>query len=320
MRALPDGFLGGYSPRLLELRLEGILFPALPKLLSSTSDLVKLHLTCIPISGCISPEVMANCLSMLPKLKSLTITFKRLIHFPDQRRPSPLPRAVLPTLTTFSFKGNSEYLEDFVFRIDAPLLVSLRLRFFDQPMIDIRQLSQFIRHTEIFGSVIQARLYFGRDPYIRFRPTNNEMMGSKHRTWLSCRIACNSTDEPLLSMAQICNQLSPILFNLKSLSIFVGSKERWSQDGTDPAEWLGLFRTFTAVETLYVSKELGPHVAPALEDLSRDPAMAVLLKLRCLQFGSSRKSTSVNQFITARGLSEFGHPITVEYDKKSPRF
>ncbi|KAI0291186.1 hypothetical protein B0F90DRAFT_405697 [Multifurca ochricompacta] len=39
IRALPDGFLGGYSPRLLELCLEGIQFPALTKLLSSTSTL-----------------------------------------------------------------------------------------------------------------------------------------------------------------------------------------------------------------------------------------------------------------------------------------
>ncbi|KAI0295428.1 hypothetical protein B0F90DRAFT_1148328 [Multifurca ochricompacta] len=142
-------------------------------------------------------------------------------------------------------------------------------------------------------------------------------MGSKHRVWLSCSIVCDSTNQPLSSMAHICDQLSPILFNLKALSIFASSKERWFQDGTDPAEWIGLFQTFTAVETLYVSKKLAPYVPPALEDLSRDPAaMAMLPELRWLQFGSSRESTSVNQFVTARELSEFGHHITVEYDKK----
>ncbi|KAI0298778.1 hypothetical protein B0F90DRAFT_1918248 [Multifurca ochricompacta] len=265
---------------------------------------------------------MANCLSMLPKLKSLSIMFKSLIAFPDQsrQRPSPLPRAVLPTLTRISFQGDSEYLEELVFRIDAPLLVSLSLRFYDQPIIDIRQLSQFISRTENFGSLIRALLDFGRNPCIFFRPTNNEMMGSNHRVWLSCSIVCDPTDEPLSSMAQICNQLSLILFNLKSLSICASSIERWFQYGTDPVEWHGFFRPFTAVETLYVSKTLAPHVAPALEDLSRDPAMAVLLKLRWLQFGSSRESTCVNRFVTAREPSEFGHHITVEYDKKLPQF
>ncbi|KAI0291188.1 hypothetical protein B0F90DRAFT_1929002, partial [Multifurca ochricompacta] len=161
MRVLPDGFLGGYSPRLLDLRLDGILFPALPKFLSSTSNLVRLHLIGIPISGCISPEVMANCLSMLPKLKWLSIMFKSLIPFPDQSRqcPPPLQRAVLPTLTTFSFKGNSEYLEDLVSRIDAPLLISLHLGFFDQPSLTFHNFPFHQSHRK-FRIAYSSRLEF----------------------------------------------------------------------------------------------------------------------------------------------------------------
>jgi hypothetical protein len=41
-QALPDGFLGGSAPRLQSLRLSSIPFPALPKLLLSANDLVRL--------------------------------------------------------------------------------------------------------------------------------------------------------------------------------------------------------------------------------------------------------------------------------------
>ena len=42
-RALPVRFLGGHAPRLQTLELHCIPFPALPKLLLSTTDLVRLH-------------------------------------------------------------------------------------------------------------------------------------------------------------------------------------------------------------------------------------------------------------------------------------
>jgi len=60
---LPDSFLGGSAPRLQKLSLSFILFPAIPSLLSSASDLVELRLLRIPHSGYISPEAMATGLS-----------------------------------------------------------------------------------------------------------------------------------------------------------------------------------------------------------------------------------------------------------------
>ena len=69
--ALPDGFLGGSAPHLQSLELSLIPFPALPKLLLSTTDLVRLTLKGIPHSGYISPEAVVNCLTMLANLKSL---------------------------------------------------------------------------------------------------------------------------------------------------------------------------------------------------------------------------------------------------------
>ena len=48
---LPDGFLGGFAPRLQTFKLGNIPFPALPKLLLSATDLVFLELWNVPYSG-----------------------------------------------------------------------------------------------------------------------------------------------------------------------------------------------------------------------------------------------------------------------------
>lgn len=58
---LPDAFLGGNAPSLRRLALDGIAFPALPKLLLSSTRLISLELRGTPIAGYISAEVMVAC-------------------------------------------------------------------------------------------------------------------------------------------------------------------------------------------------------------------------------------------------------------------
>ena len=95
---LPDSFLGRFAPQLRWLFLDGIPFPALPKLLLSTHDLVSLQLLNIPPSGYISPESMVTCVAALIRLDLLGLGFR----FPrsrvdrESRPPSLLRPVVLP--------------------------------------------------------------------------------------------------------------------------------------------------------------------------------------------------------------------------------
>jgi len=73
---ISDPFLGSYAPQLQLFFLEGIAFPALPKLIVSATHLTKLWLQCIPDAGYIEPKAMASCLTVLPKLKELHIRFQ----------------------------------------------------------------------------------------------------------------------------------------------------------------------------------------------------------------------------------------------------
>ena len=99
-----DAFLGGSAPLLQTISLGGdyILFPGLPRLLSSTRDLVDLNLRGIPTTGkgSIPSDAMATCLSVLTKLRSLTIAlWQAPSPYPIDRHPPPSTSTVLSALT-----------------------------------------------------------------------------------------------------------------------------------------------------------------------------------------------------------------------------
>ena len=131
---LPDSFLGGSAPRLRSLDLFSIPYPSMGKLLSSTINLVRLSLWCIPHSGYIAPETIVPWLSMLPKLKSLCLGFRYPRFQADRasRHPPPLTRVVFPNLTFLRFHGDIEYLEDILSQIETPMLNETDLYFFNQ--------------------------------------------------------------------------------------------------------------------------------------------------------------------------------------------
>jgi hypothetical protein len=86
---------------------------------------------------------MVACLSSLNRLESLHLGFKSRQSRPDQPRPFPQTRVLLPALIRLVFKGMSKYSEDLVAHIDTPVLNQLHLTFFSNPIFDVRHLQQF---------------------------------------------------------------------------------------------------------------------------------------------------------------------------------
>jgi hypothetical protein len=148
---IAETFLGGFAPDLKTLWLRGIPipFPGLRKLPLSTANLVGLSLSAIPYSGYISPEAMVTCLSTLTRLTRLDLGFEspRARPSPENRRPPPPTRTLLPDLRCLWFAGASEYIEDLVARIDAPILSALDMVFFYRLVFDTPQLAKFISHS-----------------------------------------------------------------------------------------------------------------------------------------------------------------------------
>ncbi|KAI0295413.1 hypothetical protein B0F90DRAFT_1820466 [Multifurca ochricompacta] len=219
---VPDNFLGGFAPRLCELTLNSIPFPGLPKFLLSANGLVRLELRGILTGGCISSEAMANCLSRMSKLDHLWIEYQSKTSHPRSKN-----------------QRTSEYLEDLVARIHAPLLKGLRIIFFD-----ILQLSQFICLME----KVKIRDYLSFD--IHIPNTGHDMdMGSTDKNlilWFSLSIPFLPRDRHLSCTIQICDQLSPLRSHLQELGLY-GDKRLSLQD---VPEWLDLLRLFPTVYSL----------------------------------------------------------------------
>jgi hypothetical protein len=315
--ALPDGFLGGSAPHLQSLTLDFIPFPALPKFLLTTTDLVHLALLrLLPTTWYISPDVMVTCMAMLVNLKSLRIEFMCVTRQRSSYPPPPPARTVLPALTRLVFDGASEYLEDLVARIDAPLLSSFYISF-PQVIIDIPCLTQFMRRTtriQVLNEAFVEIDTFG----IRVRslpPTRSfdETSGLK--------ISWGELDRQPSHVVWIFTSVFPSIM-VESLYIYENPKcpPRW-QDNTRNMQWLGMFYPFSAVKNLYASKEFAPRIVPALQELT-GRTTEVLPNLQNIFLEGVQPlgpiEEGIREFVAAR--QPFGHPITVSpWERESER-
>ena len=313
-----DSFLGGSAPpHLQSLRFHGIPIPGLPKLLLSATHLVRLNCWGIPHSGYFSPEAMVNCLSVLTRLETLIIGFKSPRSRPDRRHPPPRTRTILPVFTKLDFYGVSEYLEDFVAPVDAPLLNNLEITFFHQLVFETPQLAQFISRTPKFKThdKLEARVLFpsGRVTGVTFKfaAARNEM--------LRLRILCRKSDWQLSSLAQVCSSSFPqaLISTVEHLYIKEDHKSirkngPHNLGDIESSQWLELLRPFTAVKHLYISRISTPGIATALQGLVTETVTEVLPALQTfflVTLPSKPIQEAIEKFAAARQF--FNHPIIV---------
>ena len=322
---MSDSFLGGSAPQLQDLRLSRIPFPALPNLLLSATDLVTLDLWKIPHSGYISPEAMVTCLSALTRLKSLTLGFQSPLSRPAQanRRPPPPTRTILPALIGFTFGGVTEYLEDLVARIDAPLLVEIFITFFNQLVFDLLQLPKFLCRTETFSVLEHAQVDFGE----HFTRVNfSSLTETFDETLLSLTISCRELDWQLSSLSQICNSALVNLSTVEYLFLDRNVFDKYPRFIEDDIQWLELLHLFTNVIDLYISKKVGPYIAPALQELAGKRVTEILPTLQNVFLdGFSGEPDepdlvpkAISEFVAARQLP--GCPVAIHrrsWDSKS---
>jgi hypothetical protein len=304
---LPGEFLGRSAPSLQKVLLTGIPFPALPVLLPSASDLVSLKLFGIPRTGYISPEAMVAGLTTLTRLKDLSILFQSPASRPNRIRLPPTTRTVLPALTSFSFVGAREYLEDFAARIDALQLDSIDIRYFNQ-LVDFQvpQLSRFINHPESLKRPMHCS--------VEFRPNRISFIADptsqiyEYRVIFPCIdvcILCQGIDWQVSHLTQALSQMSAVLSNMVHFAI------NWLEvplEGIEDIEWVQLLRLFTSVQTLFVSGKFARYIACVLQDVNGERATEVLpaLDLLCLE---DHPVSSVDKFIAVRRDS--GRPVTI---------
>ena len=313
---LPNSFLGGSAPRLRSLHLSGIPYPSIGILLLSTTNLVQLSLRHIPRSGYIAPETIVPCLSMLPRLKSLFLGFQypRSRAHQASRHPSPLTRVVFPNLTSLHFRGDIEYSEDILSRIETPVLNQGYFCFFNQLEFNAPLLGDFIHRAETFMTIHRARVQFFKAT-VDVTFLRREETADGDREVLEIRISCRPLDWQLSALAQV---LSPIsLPTLESLEIEI-SREDW-QGETEISQWREFLHPFTYVKDMTLQFEDSIQlVAPALQELTGERATEALPALQNLfvkthdwqRLGPIKEA--IEQFIATRQL--YGLPVTVHYE------
>ena len=313
----PDSFLGGSAPRLRLLRLYGIPYPSVGKLLSSTTNLVQLFLWNIPHSGYIAPETIVPCLSMLPRLKSLELGFKcpRSRAHRESRHPPPLTRVVFPSLTFLEFRGDIEYLEDILSQIETPILNQSEFHLFNQLVFDTPLLGHFIHRTETFMTIQRARVQFF-NLSVAVTLWGREETGNNGRKALQFKITCKPLDWQLSAVAQVLNSSLYSLPTLESLEIAI-DHEDW-QGEIEVIQWREFLHPFTSAKKMTLVHEGSVRlVLSALQKLAGEKATEVLPALQDLFFRTygwqplGFVKDAIEQFIATQQLD--GRPLTVHY-------
>jgi hypothetical protein len=243
----------------------------------------------------------------LTRLESFWLGFKSPLSRPvrESRRPHPPTRYILLALTSFWFEGVSEYLEDLVARIDAPLLASLQIMFFHQLIFDTPQLAQFIARTPNIQQLVEARIVF-HDHYVEV--TSTRALSIK----FVLGINCTQSDWQLSSLAQVSASSLPEAFipTVEHLYVFESKSPRlcW-QDDIEDNQWLEVLHPFTAVKYLYLSREFTSRMVPALQELAGDvlPSLQSIFLEDLHPTGSIQGA--IGKFVAARQLT--GHPIAI---------
>jgi hypothetical protein len=298
---LPDSFLGGSAPRLQTLYLAGIPFPGIGKLLLSTTDLVRLTLYDIPYSGYISPEAMVASLSTLTRLEKLDLRFRSPRSRADRetRYPPPLTRVVCPALTWLWFKGDSEYVEDIMSRIDAPLLDNMNITFFNQLLFDAPQLRHVISRMGILRAPDCARIFF-RDDHVTVELCQK----------LSLRILCKPSDWQLSSLSQLYNSALSFLPTLERLEIHKG--RRYWEDDMENVQWLEFLQLFPSVKELVLSAKSFQLVAPALNELDKTVLPAIQTIVIQGPRSSEPDTKAIGKLIATRPSQLLDRPVTIQ--------
>jgi hypothetical protein len=313
-----DTFLGGSAPHLREIELDGISFPFLEirRVLSSADNLIKFHLSKIPHAAYFSPDDLVTGLSTLVHLKSLTVDF----HSPASSPPfsttrQPPQSTTLPSLESFYFHGTSEYLDDFVSRIDLPALRNFTIKFFNQIFFDLPQFGQLVPHLNALESPTHLRITHSAELVsILFLPD----AGPASRRICSFETSCRRLDWQLSFVTQILGHLPPLLSRVVRVTVETNQGMPTGED-MDSTQWLELFQSFThAKEVSVMEAQLVPSVAQALA--TEAMATGVLPELSFLYLhgsGSSNSpflSSAVEQFVSMRRHS--GRPVSINRMRK----
>ena len=193
------------------------------------------------------------------------------IHLPFdwENRPVPLPTpTVLHPLIKLHFNGLIKYLDDFMARIDAPLLyhldIAIRADHYQAIVFNTSHIPRFIGHIHEFQALDEA--HFGINCYESVAWIKIVSIQTT-RVVLKLDIICDNLGRQFSSLAQFCRSPAFPLAILEYLCFSGGEyMQCWHRD-IENIQWTKLLHPFTSVKYLYLSKDFAQCIATAWNNL-----------------------------------------------------
>ena len=311
---LPQSF---QAPHLRHLDLNGvgsITEIGLP-LLAPLTNVVHLALVILPVFKHLrlTPDYLASCLSLIPQLKHLDLTFELYMLTDDAREPIDpwtVKQISLPNLTRFFFHGVSFYLEALAAQITAPHITSFKATFLDRPSSTLPHLSGLLTTAAGLRFPV-ARIKFPstcvHDPKLSnvtiWMASSEQTLGSRQRLPpFRMVFPSESLYTQLVSTGLICAVLTPMLSSVERLHLCfketccISQRDCYIED----ARWHDLLRPFCKVKKLHVDGKLW-ELSSALSPNDKGSSMEILPELRkILRPYGPRFWTAFDGFIAAR--------------------
>ena len=274
------------APDLRHLSLHGVGLPKRWSFLSSTIALSTLTLTRIRGSCYFSPGHLVTQLQGLPYLEELSIGFAipipqlPLPSSEEKLLPSPTLPVALPTLKRLTFRGEDDYLDNLIARIDTPLLEQLSLTLLYDIAFTLVNLTKFIHRTKGIGCLV-ARVILNEDG----ASLHTSYYEAQDIGKLNLNVDCKSLDWTIHSIAQVCSALEKVLSSVGELTLDLdvdGMQSDW-EITRDDKQWHELLLPFISVKKLRIGRSLTLELSRALESLTEGLVLKLLPELKELE-------------------------------------
>jgi hypothetical protein len=290
------------APLLRHLTLSNITLPIQSQLLRNAEGLIALQLWNIPASSEFDPAHLVSQLLGMSRLETLMVQFHTPIpkrRFESPAQPTPI---ILPNLKVLSFRGSSTYLEGILARINAPLLSTLNVEFFNQLTFNLTRLLQFVRRTGEFR-FRSVEMQFDKEFVSVIVDPHPERAGSYP---FLVQVKCQPLGWQAACASQICHALGPLLAEVESLTLgfHMDSSVPW-QDEIDLEKWHGLLRTFAHVKSLRLSGGLVGDLFRSLQLNEGELPLGLLPDLRELVPGGREYTDGSGNLTSIRLTGRF---------------
>jgi len=189
-----------------------------------------------------------------------------------------ITHTTLPNLRSFGFRGVNAYLEALLSHMNAPLLKTLNVSFFNQLSFSVPHLLQFVATKGNLKSNIVRFLFYHKAVTVFMYPSVTAPSPT-----LYIHIGCDHLDWQVSSVLQILNVLSPLFSAVVDLTldyrVHTLSSEWHNQVGS--TQWRELLESFRNVETLRVHDGLVGELSRCLS-LNGEPPSDILTELKTL--------------------------------------